>query len=440
MTEQFEQYRIQKKLFTESDRIVLALSGGIDSVVMLHIFSRLSLNIAAAHCNFNLRGDESDADEIFVKELCRKKNVRLYTTKFDTREYAKKKRISIQMAARELRYEWFEKIRDVNEYDLIATGHNLNDSVETVLINLTRGTGISGLTGISPKSGNIIRPLLFATRDMISDYAMINSLDYREDSSNIQTKYTRNKIRHKILPVLKEINPSVLISINETSEFLKGAGEIYSGVVEEKKKEIIRHNKNKIIIPVQKLKDLKPEEIWIYEIFREWNFGRLQVKDIISLTGSASGKQLFSESHCITRDRESLIVTCISEKSKPPSVIMDIDKLAKDPAIKNAELIDREGFKITGDPAYACLDADLIKFPVIIRKWEEGDFFHPFGMKGRKKISDLLIDMKIPVPDKENIYVLVSEEDIVWVIGIRIDNRYRITERTGKVLFLQKAG
>ncbi len=368
-----------------------------------------------------------------------KHNIKLFKKSFDTSVYAIDKGLSTQMAARELRYEWFEEIRSANGFDIVATGHNLNDSIETILINLSRGTGINGLTGIKEKSGHIIRPLIFATREMIDEYAVKNAVEYREDSSNIQAKYTRNKIRHKIIPVLRQINPSVLHSIAETSEYLKSANSIYRQAIETKKDLLVRHTGSSAIIEINEIKKLEPLEAWIYELFEEWGFGRGQINDIISVIDAPSGKQLFSDTHIITKDRDSIIISPEDPEERKEVIIRSTADFSRAGGpVEKASLIPVRNFVLIKDPGYACLDAGLIHYPLIIRNWKEGDYFYPLGMKGKKKVSDLLIDMKVPVPDKKNISVLEMDGEIIWVIGIRIDNRFRVSDSTEEVLLLKK--
>ncbi|MBN1387530.1 MAG: tRNA lysidine(34) synthetase TilS [Bacteroidales bacterium] len=438
MIERFEQYRKQKKLFSGNDRILLAVSGGIDSMVMLDIFIRLNYNIAVAHCNFQLRGKESDGDEEFVENLCNTKGIKLYKKKFRTEEYAAEKGISIQMAARDLRFDWLSRIKEEENFNLLAMGHNLNDSIETILINLTRGTGINGLTGISPKSGYIIRPLLFATRQMIREYGINNSIEYREDSSNIKTKYTRNKIRHNVIPVLQQINPSVLYSIDETSDYLKSAYIIYEQAIESKRQEIIKYQGKTVTIKTSSLKELKPLETWVYELFKEWNFGKQQLGDIVHLIDGETGKQIFSNSHSLTKNRDEIIITPLNTGQQKLIIINSADEFRNSFLIDSYEIMPRKDINISNDLSYAYLDADLIRFPLYIRRWKEGDYFYPLGMQGRKKVSDLLIDMKIPLPEKDIIYVLEMDGKIVWVIGLRIDDRFKVTESCEEVLVIHK--
>ncbi|HDZ40512.1 MAG TPA: tRNA lysidine(34) synthetase TilS [Bacteroidetes bacterium] len=438
MTEQFEQYRRLKQLFTRQEKILLAVSGGIDSVVMLDIFVNLKYNIAVAHCNFQLRGKESDGDEKFVESLCRKKGLRFFKNRFQTAEYACEKGISIQMAARELRYKWLNEIRKEESFDFVATGHNLNDSIETILINLTRGTGINGLTGISERSAYIIRPLLFASRKMITEYAEANMLEYREDSSNIQTKYTRNKIRHRVIPFLEQINPSVLDAIAETSDYLRSTYIIYEQAIKEKKTEITEYSDDSALINISSLKKLDPLETWIYEIFKEWNFGKRQLNDIIHLIDAGTGKQLFSASHVLTRDRDRIIISSSETREGNVTTINSAAEWRNIALIEKFEIIPRKNLKISDDPSYAYLDADLIQYPLTLRRWKDGDFFYPLGMKGRKKISDLLIDMKISLPDKDKVFVLEMNNKIIWVLGFRIDDRFKVTESTVEVMQILK--
>ena len=438
MKEQFEQYRQQKNIFSRNDKILLAVSGGIDSVVMLDIFIKAKYNIAAAHCNFQLRGKESDGDEAFVENLCSKAGVKLYKTRFMTAEYATDKGVSIQMAARDLRFEWLAKIKEEENFDLVATGHNLNDSIETILINLTRGTGINGLTGISPRSGYTIRPILFATRQMIREYAINNNIAYREDSTNIQTKYTRNKIRHNVIPVLEQINPSVLHSIDDASEYLKSAYIIYEQAIASKRQEIIEYSGKTVSVKTSELRLLKPAETWVYELFKDWNFGKQQVGDIIQLINADTGKQLFSNSHILTKDRDRIIITPLNTEEGKVITINSADDLRNNVIIESYKILPRKNLNISNDPAYAYLDANLIQYPLTIRRWKEGDYFYPLGMQGRKKISDLLIDMKMPLPEKDNIYILEMNGKIIWIIGLRIDDRFKVTESTVEVLIIRK--
>lgn len=437
MLEQFEQFRQTKNIFRSSNNILLAVSGGIDSVVMLDIFTRMEYSIAVAHCNFQLRGKESDDDQAFVADLCRKTELRLYTKKFETSLYAREKGISIQMAARDLRYEWLTGLREEENFDLIATGHNLNDSVETILINLARGTGIKGLTGISPVSGHIIRPLLFATRQMISRYAKENNISYREDSSNIQTRYTRNKIRHNVIPVLKEINPSVLHSISESSEFLKSAQLIYEQTIENKRKEIIKYDNKSSYIDISDLYRLDPPGTWIYELFRDYHFGKHQVADILHLLDAETGKQLISDTHILTRDRERILISPRGTTEFRPLKISSLAGLKNISLFKSVDIIDVGDLQISDDPSFAYLDAGLIDYPLTIRRWREGDFFQPLGMKGRKKISDFLIDTKTSLPEKDRTLVLAMDKQIIWLIGRRIDDRFKVSSSSSEVLVLK---
>ncbi|MCF8222080.1 MAG: tRNA lysidine(34) synthetase TilS [Bacteroidales bacterium] len=439
MKDKLEKYRVSKSLFSAGDKIIVALSGGRDSAVLLHLLNSSGYKVAAAHCNFQLRGTESEEDEKFVERYCSSLNVKLYKTRFATSEYAEKHGISIQMAARDLRYEWLERIRSGEGFDLIAIGHNLNDSVETLIINLIRGTGLKGLTGIKEKTGRVIRPLLFASREMIDQYIRENRVEYREDSSNSETKYTRNKIRHDVLSIFRDINPSFLESINETSEHLSSAWDIYISAIREKKNKIVKGTESRYRISTDSLSSLQHPETWIFEIFRDWGFGRLQAKEISGLLKSASGKQLHSDTHTITRDRTELIIT---RKSKnPPDKIIEIkspEELKDSFLTDNAEIIKADQFSMISDNNYACLDASMISFPITIRKWEEGDYFYPLGMKGRKKISDFLVDIKVPLPDKDRIYVLEMNGKIIWVAGYRIDNRFRVKTSTTEILLIRK--
>ena len=436
MVEQFETYRENNGIFTPDNMILAGVSGGIDSIVMLDMFLEGHYNVAVAHCNFQLRGEESDEDEKFVKDICRRHSLKLHTQRFNTTEYAANNRLSIQMAARELRFRWMFELLEEEKYDLLSLGHNLNDSIETMIINLSRGTGLNGLTGISCRSGSVIRPILFATREMIKDYASSKNLEYREDSSNSQTRYTRNKIRHRVLPVLEEINPSILRSLEETSEYLQSAYIIYEQAIRDRKDQIIESDGKFEYCIISELRKLSPLNTWIYEIFKGWNFRKQQVNDILRLIDGDTGKQVYGKSHTITRDRDRLLISPVKKDLSKPVLLNSYGELRNSDFFKKVEILPANSIKLSDDSGIAHIDADLIKYPLTIRKWEDGDYFYPLGMKGRKKVSDLLIDMKIPLPEKEDIHIIESEDNIIWVIGLRIDDRFKISKSTRDVMIL----
>jgi len=438
MLEEFGKYIEENGLAGNSRRILLAVSGGIDSMVMTHLFLRTGTEIGIAHCNFKLRGAESDADESFVREFSSDNNIPFFCESFDTTGFASEKNISIQMAARELRYRWFEEIRMKNNYDSIALAHNLNDNIETFLINLSRGTGIAGLTGMKPKFKYLIRPLLFASRQAIAEYRDQNEIPYREDRSNNETKYTRNKIRHAILPIFREINPSFDATVNETAERLAEINDILSGFISGIRKKVTRENNNLICFRVDLLNTLSPKKTILFELFKPFGIVTGQLDDLIDLIDGKTGKQLFTPTHRLLKNRREIIASrreTGTESYFEISVPGDFNKV---PGFVSASLKKLAGnFIIPPSSKIACLDAGKIKFPLIVRKWMPGDSFYPLGMKHKKKLSDYFIDNKYSIPDKENCRILESEGKIVWITGDRIDNRFKITRSTKKILIIE---
>lgn len=436
MRKKFIQFIAENELVKPGDRILLAVSGGIDSMVMTHLFLQTGYNTGIAHCNFTLRAGESDGDTEMVSKYAVEHNIPFYSVRFDTNAFAKKNGLSVQMAARELRYTWFEEIRKENGYDSIAVAHNLNDNIETLIINLTRGTGIAGLTGMRPVSKRIIRPLLFATRKDIIEYSNANQIIFREDSSNADTKYTRNKIRHQIIPLLKEINPSIEATLNETIERFIGINEIVSkyisglkGMVSEQKDEHITFN-------ISLLKSHLPNNAVLFELFKPFGLNNLQLGDLKKVIDGKTGGQLFTNTHRILKNRKAIIVSqkgVINETFN----IKNITGFLKVPGIASANYLKiNDRFEISSDSLTASIDCDKVSFPFIIRKWKAGDHFYPFGMKQKKKLSDYFIDNKYSRLDKENITLLESDGRIVWIIGDRIDNRFRITNSTKRALII----
>ncbi|MBA4321245.1 MAG: tRNA lysidine(34) synthetase TilS [Odoribacter sp.] len=438
MLEEFRTYIGENSLVHKNDRILLAVSGGIDSMVMAHLFIALNTKTGIAHCNFNLRGRESDKDEAFVKYFAEKHNIPFYSERFDTTGYASEKGISIQMAARELRYKWFEEIRLKNDYSCISVAHNLNDNVETFLINLTRGTGIAGLTGMKPKHKNIIRPLLFASRNAIIDYSNNFKVGYREDSSNSEIKYTRNKIRHEIIPQFREINPSFETTIIETAERLSEINEIISGHITGIRENISISGNDETVFNIKALQELSPKRTLLYELFRPFGVGKGQLDDFVNLINSKTGSQLITSSFRVIKNRKELVVSKNVTDSESFLKISCIEDFIKFPGCISAEIKKAgKGFSIPALSNIACLDADKIFFPMVIRKWKHGDTFYPFGMKQKKKLSDYFVDNKYSVLDKEHCRILESEGNIVWLMNDRIDNRYRITPGTKKALIIE---
>lgn len=438
MIEEFRKYIEENSLISKSDKVLLAVSGGIDSMVMAHLFLSGRHNVGIAHCNFNLRGSESDKDEIFVRNFALDHNTPFYSERFDTTGFATEKGISIQMAARELRYRWFEEIRVKHNYDSISVAHNLNDNAETFLINLTRGTGIAGLTGMKPKHRFIIRPLLFASRAAIVNYSNLNNIDYREDESNSQTKYTRNKIRHIILPQFREINPSFDTTITDTAERLSEINEIVTEHISEIREKVSVQRLGTIVFRINMLQGLSPKRTILYELFRPYGISKGQLDDVISLIDAKTGTRLITAGYRLLKNRKELIVTHSGDDSEGNVEIETVKDFLKYPGCISAEIIKvRPDLTIPESSNIACLDADRISFPMLIRKWKHGDSFYPLGMKQKKKLSDYFIDRKYSIYAKDCCRILESEGRIAWIMNDRIDNRFRITSTTKNALFIE---
>ena len=408
------------KLFSSSDKILVALSGGADSVALLRLLLTLGYTCEAAHCNFHLRNAESDRDEAFVRHLCEIHKVRLHTIHFDTKREAAERHLSIEMAARELRYDWFEKIRNQSDASVIAVAHHQDDSVETLLLNLIRGTGINGLRGIRPKNGKIVRPLLCLDRKDIMEYLESIDQPFVTDSTNLQDEYTRNKIRLNLLPLMQEINPAVKESILKTAEHLEDAAIIYHKGIEEAK---LRVKSEKGIL-IHALQQEPAPETLLFEILYPLGFNASQVKDLFQALDNQPGKKITNDRWRVVKDREYLLVEPICQPSPP---LLEAQEQPYSP-----------GFIIPREKDTACFDADKLHHPLSLRLWQQGDSFIPFGMKGRKKVSDYLTDRKFSIIQKEQQWVLCCGEEIVWLIGERTDNRFRIDEQTKRVLIINK--
>jgi tRNA(Ile)-lysidine synthase len=437
MLNQFLENITKKELFEPNQKILLAVSGGIDSMVMLYLFEKSGFDYGIVHCNFQLRGDESDQDEEFVKKQVLIHGVPSFFKRFDTEEYAQINGISIEMAARDLRYEYFEKIRIEHHYDFIATAHHSDDLIETFFLNLSRKTGIKGLTGIKDKSGKIIRPLLFASRDEIEKFASENYIEFREDSTNSEVFYQRNFLRHRILPLFSELNPSFKKNILASIENLKDAEAVYSGYFEAEIQKVIENATDSHIIDIEKLRKSKRPKLLLLEILSEYNFNPSVTEEVFQSLEGEPGKQFYSKTHRLVKDREKLFVSEITEKKNRIFYIEagDIELFA--PFGINIEKLPGKDFKIRKEKNIACLDFEKLEFPLLIRKWQQGDYFQPLGMTGFKKVSDFLIDEKIPVHEKENTWLLCSGNKIVWIIGHRIDNRFKIRPETKNIFKIE---
>ena len=428
-------HHIEKEaLFGRNEKLLVAVSGGLDSIVLLHLLSKMEVNCVVAHCNFKLRGEDSEGDEIFVQKLAEGYDYPFCSITFETTVFAEENHISIEMAARDLRYEWFDKIRKENECQYILTAHHADDVIETVLINLARGTGIHGLTGIKAKKGRLVRPLLPFSREEIKTYAGENELNFREDYTNAQTDFVRNKIRHQIIPVLQEINPSIQKTMNENVARFSDVELIYNNEISKNRFSFVEQKDDQLLISVSELKKIPANKSHLFELLKSYGFHSRDVANIVESLDAISGKLFYSDNYQILRDREYLILSQKLEKE------VGEYELGENGFVKiNEKRFDCKTFKRPADfsfsvnPQIACFDADKLSFPLKLRKWEEGDVFHPIGMKGRKKVSDYFIDNKFSLTDKENAWLLVSDNDIVWLAGHRMDDRFKITKKTQNI-------
>lgn len=442
LLERFITYNREKRLAGPHKRVLLAVSGGADSVVMLDLFAKSGFPFAVAHANFQLRGEESEGDAQLVEMLSRQYGGTFYSTKFDTTAYAEQHKLSIQEAARVLRYEWFHQLKKesarhpLQRIDLIATAHHLNDNIETILYNFTKGTGLKGLRGIPERNGSIIRPLLFATREEIAAYAGENKLVFREDSSNASDKYARNKIRHHVIPVLKEINPSLEQTIFNRIEQLKEIEEEYQNRFERLHKKLFIAKAQEVHIPIKLLQKVTHAESTLFEFLQPYGFSRSQVADVMkSLIGEA-GKQFKGQNVRLIKDRKFLLLVPDVAQESTTLIIEENDREVKwgNKVLLIEKKVVADVPKMAEDPTVAYIDAAEISFPLVLRKRKEGDYLYPLGMgMKKKKLKKLLNDYKVPLHEKENIGVLESNHRIVWVVGYRMDERFKVKLRTGEV-------
>lgn len=438
MQQAFQQFILKEKLFSPQQKILLTVSGGVDSMSMALLFLDAGYTFGIAHCNFGLRGIDSDGDEYFVKEWAAKHSISFYSRHFDTEDYANRHGISIQMAARELRYEFFEELATRYDYDFIATAHHRDDAIETFFINLIRGTGISGIKGIPARSGRLIRPLMFASRAQIEAYAKEQKLKFRNDSSNDESKYQRNQLRHHVLPELLKIDPGFPETMSENLRRFEQAETIYREKIRETVASLITETAGEIRIPIARLKALNPLPAYLFEMIRKYGFNEEMCKEIIRTLQGEPGKIFHSHSHRLLTDRSFLIMKPHEKdflKQFETFIIRENDKNIEQPVsltIKHKSIDNT--FAIPGDPTIACLDATTLTFPLTLRKWQKGDVFHPLGARGKKKLSDFFSDHKFSIFDKENCWLLVSGGRIVWVVGYRIAHFARVTDQTKKVI------
>ena len=416
-------------------RLLVAVSGGPDSVVLLDALHREGFFVVIAHCNFHLRGDASNEDAEFVKSLAAKYQVPYCLIDFDTEKVAEERKISIEMAARDLRYEWFEQMATEYNCDLIAVAHNADDTVETFFLNLTRGSGLQGLSGMAQLRGKIVRPLLKVSRKQIMEYIAEYNLQYRIDATNLETIYTRNKIRHNLIPQFEEINPSFLNTMANNMRFIASAQSIVETYAAEAYKKVVKIENERIIFDLKALKQCQGIDTLLFIWLTPHGFSSDVIMQLYhSLFDNLSGKQFFSPTHRIVLERESIELELIQSKDAIHCVFIGQEEtLLESPVHLEIKEVDIADFELIKSANVACFDADKLQYPLILRRWQQGDWFIPFGMKGRKKISDFFVDKKFSTIEKEQLWLLTSGDDIVWVVGHRVDARYAVTDKTQRV-------
>jgi len=432
---QFKHFITDNQLFERSHKLLAAVSGGADSTVMLDLLAKSRFDVSVAHCNFKLRGADADGDEDFVRQLAKKYQMPFYSISFNTLTYAEQKKISVEMAARELRYNWFAELAEQYGFDRVLTAHHLDDNIETLFLNLCRGTGIVGLTGISPINGNIVRPLLFASREQIEEYARLNKLDFRTDSTNLSDDYQRNIIRHNVVPVMKRINPAFEERMFKNFKNISQAAEIYNWYISNAKNEVLKTGNNQAEISIDALLRQPFPESVLYESLTQFGFNSAQVEQMMKIVGRKSGNTFLSQTHKLLIDRNSIVVKAASDDVFQPVII--ISKPCKMGSIGiDMRVVPIADFKLDKRSTVACLDYDKLQFPLTLRRWQNGDYFYPFGMNRAKKLSDFFIDNKLSVFEKQSALVLVSGGAIAWIVGMRPDNRFRIDADTKRVLMV----
>lgn len=440
MIEEFRAFVNENHLFDRDNKVLLAVSGGIDSVIMAHLFHALELRFGILHCNFQLRGEASDGDASFVEALAGELGCPFYTIAFSTRQYASDNGLSTQMAARNLRYNWFEEVRQREGYELIATAHHSGDDAETFFINLIRGTGLKGLQGIPLRQGNIIRPMKFASRDQISTFAEKHHIRWREDATNATTHYLRNKIRHVVLPLFKEISPSFNVKLAQTISYLDDTGEALRIIINQERSRLIRiDNNGNQYIDLGELSKMTPIGFWLFELLQPYLFNRSIISDIEQNLSGSGGQRFLSPSFEARIERGKLMLIPRSEKSSEGYFLIGDEVTSIDePLPLNFQRLNYvKDSEIPGTSDLVWLDAEQIGYPLILRRWQHGDKIQPLGMSGSKKISDYFIDQKFSQQQKEETWLLCNGSDVLWIVGQRIDHRYRVTAHTQRILEVQ---
>ncbi len=429
------EYIQKEQLITSKESVLLAVSGGVDSMVLLHLFQKLNaFPFAVAHCNFKLRGNDSDLDEKFIINYCKDNNIELFVKSFETADHAQLHGISIQMAARDLRYTWFEELSNIHNYTKIALAQHLDDQTETFFINLMRGTGISGIHGIKQINGKLIRPLLFADRKAIETYQLKNDIPFREDKSNASDKYTRNYIRHHILPKFEKLTSSFSQKLDSNIKNFREVEDFYKYTINKNLAQIVITNKNDQIIEIKELLALDFVELHLRELLIDFSFSTDTINKVyLQLKNPKSGKFFESNTHRVSINRNQLIIRKKNSSTNEEFHLSSSESILS-PIHLTSEIIDNNLNSYITSANIALLDFDKLTFPLTLRKWNHADYFHPFGMNGKKKLSDFFTDKKFSKFQKEDIWLLTSADNIIWIIGYRTDNRYRITKKTTRIL------
>ena len=424
-------------LHTGSKSVLLAVSGGVDSVVLCELTKDAGLPFAIAHCNFGLRGEESERDELFVRSLGEKYGVEVFVKQFDTILFTETNKLSIQEAARNLRYAWFEEVRKEHDFSYTFLAHQADDTVETLLMNFFRGTGLDGLNGMpeEKKETHCLRPMLLLRRKEIEVYAKERNLQWVEDSSNASNKYTRNFFRNEVIPQLQKIFPKVEENLLHNIQRLQGTNVLYREMIESLKKKMCETRGEEVHIPVLKLMKYKNTSL-IYEIIRDYGFGENYVDEVLKLAEASSGKYITNEQYRIIRHRAWFIIAPKTIKAKTFVIEKGEEALLFDTWKLALKVIPVEKFSLDKSPLIAQLDTKDLSYPLLLRKWKKGDYFYPLGMRKKKKLARFFIDQKLSQTEKEKVWVLESHKRIIWIAGHRIDDRFKVTDATKEVLQL----
>ena len=446
LLQRYQQFIQKENLFSAKDKLIIAVSGGVDSVVLCELCRQAGYDFLIAHCNFQLRGEESERDEKFVRDLGEKYKVEVEVKKFETEKYARENKMSIQEAARKLRYEWFDELDQSSELKLrttdyrlqtfLLTAHHADDNIETVLMNFFRGTGLHGLTGIPVKLNYIRRPLLPFSKTELIDFARENNLDYVEDSSNLSSKYTRNFFRNEIIPSIAKVYPEAKTNLLDTIDRFKEIEKLYKIAVGDIKKKLVRQKGNEWHIPVKQLMEYNNRAL-IYAIINDHGFTEKQIDEVIKLAGSESGKYIDSpnSNYRIIKHRHWFIISPINSEGSETIIIEEKDKkITFEEGSLEFEQLQTPNSKLQTPNNIACLDAKAITYPLILRKWKQGDYFYPLGMKKKKKLSRFFIDQKLSKTKKEKTWIIEMNKKIIWIVGERPDERFKVTDKTSSLL------